>query len=166
MTKVFSFLFLLFSGIAYSQVSVSASIEARVTVVEPIQIRKSYDLNFGNVISGNTPGTLMLKPDGTRIASGVEISNAVPGEVNPAEAIVLHGNHNYSINFPISYTLYNVQDPSQRIIVDDFTVKPFSLNPETGSDILMIGATLNMKAHQGSGYYTNPIGFNVTVAYN
>lgn len=166
MTKIFTFLFLLFSGIVYSQASVSASIQAKVTVVEPIEIHKSTDLNFGSIISSDSPGTLILSPDGTRVASGISISNAVPNEVNPAEAVVIHRNHEYSIFLPEAYTLYNVENPGQRIIVSDFTISPVPFSGEDGKDILMIGATLNIKAHQVSGYYTNPTGFNVTVAYN
>jgi hypothetical protein len=59
--------------------------------------------------------------------------------------------------------LYSQNDPSQILIIDDFTV-----SPQTGdfSDILRIGGTLNLEANQPAGFYTNTSGFNVTVSYN
>lgn len=148
-----------------AQASASASVDSRVTVVEPIRIEKTVDLNFGNVISGYNPGSLILAPDGTRLANGVQISNAVPGDVTPAEAVVVHGNNNYSISLPESFTLFNQENPNQIITINQFTVEPVP-NSVEGSDVLKIGATLNLEANQLPGFYTNSAGFNVTVSYN
>lgn len=166
MSKLLVFLFLFLSTVSLSQVSSSASVDARVRVVEPIKIDKSVDLNFGNVISSYNPGSLTLSPDGTRTTNGLEISNALPGDVTPAEAIVTHGDNNYSITLPDNFTLYNQDNQNQIIVIDQFIVEP-SVEAETdGVDILKIGARLNLEANQGSGYYTNSGGFNVTVSYN
>lgn len=157
------FLSLLLSGQVFSQASSSAKVTSRATVIDPIKIDKTVDLDFGNVISAYNPGTVILTPDGSRIAYGVQISNSFPGTVNPAEAIVTHGNNNYSITLPETFTLYNLENPDQKVIVDQFTVEP-----EEGdvTDIIRIGATLNLEANQVSGFYTNSSGFNVTVSYN
>lgn len=163
MDEKFLLLFFLFSSTIFGQVSSSVKVNGRVKIIEPIQISKSVDLDFGNVISGYTPGIVKLSPFGSRVAQGVQISNTFPGNVAPAEALVNHGNNKYSIILPESFTLYNQQDPNQILIIDDFNVVP-----DTGEliDILKIGATLNLKANQPSGLYTNSSGFNVTVSYN
>lgn len=154
---------LLSSTIVFAQASASASVNSRATIIDPITINKTVDLDFGNVISAYNPGTVILSPDGKRVAYGVQISNTFPGNVAPAEALVKHGNNNYSITLPESFTLYSQDDPNQVLTIDEFTV-----SPETGEviDILKIGGTLNLEANQPAGFYTNATGFNVTVSYN
>lgn len=167
MKPIYIFLFILiFTSKAHSQNSASANVEARVAVVEPIKISKSVDLNFGNVIAGYTQGTIILSPDGGRIANGVKISNAIPGAVSAAEAVVTHGEYNYSITLPEDFTLFNESNPNQFMVINRFQVTPLSGITNQGDDILKIGATLNLEANQSSGNYTNPSGFNVTVSYN
>jgi len=166
MKSAIPLLFLLYSLQGFSQASASSTITARVTVVEPIMIEKSVDLDFGNVIGSFTTGTLTLDPDGIRTVNGVQISNAVPGDVTAAEAIVTHNNNNYSISLPESFTLYNSENPDQFLLINQFTVQPLPNAGDEGSDILKIGATLNLEANQLPGYYTNSAGFNVTVSYN
>jgi len=158
------FLLGIFQG--FSQASATSTVTARVRVVEPIKITKSVDLDFGNVIGSFTTGTMTLDPDGVRTANGVHISNAVPGDVTAAEAIVTHNNNNYSISLPESFTLYNSENPDQFLLINRFTVQPLPNAGDEGSDILKIGATLNLEANQLPGYYTNSAGFNVTVSYN
>ncbi len=154
---------MLFSVEVWSQASASATVESRATVIDPIKIDKTIDLDFGNVISAYTPGTVVLSPDGSRIAYGVQLSTSIPGNVAPAEAVVTHGNNTYAITLPESFTLYNQANPDQILIIDDFAVEPVQGDV---SDILKIGATLNLEANQFPGYYTNSSGFNVTVSYN
>lgn len=156
------FLFLSSSGL-HAQASASASVNSRATIIDPITIYKTVDLDFGNVISAYNPGSVILSPDGNRVAYGVQISSTFPGNVAPAEAVVKHGNNNYSITLPDSFTLYNQDDPNQVLTINNFTV-----SPETGEimDILKIGGTLNLEANQSAGFYTNTTGFNVTVSYN
>lgn len=166
MKSAIQLLFLLFFSQVFSQASATSTITARVTVVEPIKITKSVDLDFGNVIGSFTTGTLTLDPDGIRTVNGVLISNAVPGDVTAAEAIVTHNNNNYSIGLPESFTLYNSENPNQFLLINQFTVQPLPNVGDEGSDILKIGATLNLEANQLPGYYTNSAGFNVTVSYN
>jgi len=159
------FLFIALSAQQFclAQASASATVESRATVIDPIQIDKSVDLDFGNVISAYNPGSVILSPDGSRVAYGVEISSSIPGNVAPAEAVVTHGNNNYAITLPTSFSLYHQENPNQILVIDQFTVEAL-----TGEniDVLKIGATLNLEANQPAGYYTNDSGFNVTVSYN
>ena len=149
-----------------AQASASTNITSRATVVEPIRIHKTMDLDFGNVIASQTSGRLVLAPEGTRTAYGVSISNSMPGNVNPAEAVVTHGNLSYDITLPEAFTLFNEENPSQSVILNEFTVVPQPNFVGEGSDIIKIGATLNLEANQVPGFYTNSAGFNVTVTYN
>lgn len=157
---------LAFSVQGKSQNSASASVTSRATIVEPITIQKTMDLDFGNVIASPISGTVVLSPDGTRTAYGVSISNSVPGQVNPAEAVVTHGNLSYDISLPDTFTLFNEENPSQTVILNDFTETSLPNIIAEGSDIIKIGATLNLEANQLPGFYTNTAGFSVTVTYN
>ena len=75
MNKVLSlFIFLLISTQIFAQASASATVESRATIIDPIKIDKTVDLDFGNVISAYNPGTVILTPDGSRVAYGVQIS--------------------------------------------------------------------------------------------
>lgn len=152
-----------FSNMVFAQASASATVDSRATIIDPIQIDKTLDLDFGNVISAYTPGRVILAPDGSRVAYGVQISNSMPGNVTPAEAVVTHGNNNYAITLPESFVLYNQENPDQTLTIDNFTVQP---EPGDMSDVLKIGATLNLEANQLAGFYTNSADFNVTVSYN
>ena len=156
-------LILLSGSPVFAQASASATVESRATVIDPIQIDKTVDLDFGNIITAYNPGSVILSPDGTRVAFGVEISTSMPGNVVPAEAVVTHGNNSYSITLPESFTLYNQENTNQILLIDQFTVAPLQGDI---SDIIKIGATLNLEANQQSGSYTNSTGFNVTVSYN
>ena len=157
-------LFLLLSlSSLVSMAQASATVNSRATVIDPIKIDKTVDLDFGNIITAYNPGQVILSPDGSRVAFGVQISNSMPGNVTPAEAVVTHGNNNYSIILPESFLLYNQENPNQVLRIDQFTVAP-----QEGAvmDIIRIGGTLNLEANQLSGFYTNSSGFNVTVSYN
>ena len=160
---IFILLSLLLSSSVFGQASASATVASRATVIDPIKIDKTVDLDFGNVISAYNPGSVILSPDGTRVAYGVQISSNFPGTVNPAEAVVTHGNNNYSISLPESFVLFNHENPNQQLIIDHFQVIP---EEGTVSDVIKVGATLNLEANQAPGFYTNSTGFNVTVSYN
>jgi hypothetical protein len=162
-----NYIFILFISLfgfsVSAQNSASATVNSRATVIDPIKIDKTVDLDFGNIISAYNPGQVILSPDGLRVAFGVQISNSMPGNVTPAEAVVTHGNNNYSIILPESFLLYNQENPNQVLRIDQFTVAP---QKGTLIDIIRIGATLNLEANQVSGFYTNSSGFNITVSYN
>ncbi|WPY97178.1 DUF4402 domain-containing protein [Christiangramia sp. OXR-203] len=160
----YSLLIFLCTGYSFAQVSASAVVNSTAAVVEPIEITKSVDLHFGNVISGYNPGRVILSPEGSRTAYGLQLSPGNPGQVSAAEAIVKHGSYNYSITLPENFKLFNENNPNQFLLINEFTAIPELSGDDI--DILKIGATLNLEANQAAGFYTNSTGFNVTVSYN
>jgi hypothetical protein len=155
-----------FSHPCFSQVSATAEIETTITVIDPIKLTKSVDLNFGNVVSSYNEASVTLTPNGVRTANGLQLSNTFQGEVSPAEAIVTHGNHSYSISLPQAFSLLNQEFPSESLLIDKFNAQTFPSSESGTSDILKIGATIHLEANQKAGIYTNPSGFNITVTYN
>lgn len=163
-TSFFLLLLMLFPVFAFSQAT--AKVNANATVIEPIRINKTVDLGFGDIISSFTPGTVTLSPDGTRVAAGVQISESSPGNVSPGKAEIIHGDNSYSLTLPEAISLVNELNPNQVMIIDEFQVKSQKNTMGAGTDLINIGATLNLEANQQPGYYTNTTGFNVTAAYN
>lgn len=159
-------IFLLYFHTAFSQTDASSAFEVKVTIIEPIRIVKSMEMNFGNIVAGYTSGTVVLSPTGSRTANGVIISEAIPGEVSPAVASVIHGSNKYSITLPSSFVLVNEEKPNEIVIIDQFTVVKERQTDNKFADIIKIGATLNISANQLAGNYISETGFSVTVSYN
>jgi hypothetical protein len=166
MKYLIALIFISIYNFSYSQTSASADIETRVTVIDPIKLTKTVDLNFGNVVSGYNDASVTLTPNGLRTANGLQLSNTFQGNVSPAEAIVTHGNHSYSISLPMVFNLFNQELPSEIITIDQFNSQSFPHSESGNTDILKIGATIHLEANQKAGVYTNASGFNVTVSYN
>ena len=156
------------SNNAKAQATATAS--AAATIITPISIVKDVDMNFGNVaVSATIAGTAILAPAGTRTtggAGGVTLP-ATTGTVSAAQ---------FTVSGSASYT-YDITLPTSCVITDGashtMTVNTFTSNPSAtgllgsgGTQVLTVGATLNVAAAQASGLYTNATGVPVTVNYN
>jgi hypothetical protein len=156
------------SSLTYSQVTLSAS--ATATIVNPIDMSKVDDLNFGNLAVTTTPGTVTLDPSGARTITGGVTLPSNSGTVTPAEFIVTGVPlYTYSITLPSSAILVNtVGSGGETLLVDTFTSNPEptgQLGPN-GSQTLNVGATVHLSAYQVYGVYVSVPSFNVTVNYN
>lgn len=148
-----------------AQARATASFESRAAILEPIQIEKTLDLDFGNVFQTQKSGSVTLTPAGVRISNGVPLSESIPGRVSAAGAVITHSNNSYSINLPTSIVLVHEENPSLMMKVEGFTFSKEN-NLAKGKDVLYIGATLHLDANLPSGHYSALEGFRVTVSYN
>lgn len=160
-------LFLGFAGSSFAQIAANASVS--VTLVTPISISKTTDMNFGNVaVSASLAGTVVLPTSGPRTtggAGGVTLP-ANTGTVSAAAFTVSgQGNYTYTITLPSSVT---ITDGTHNMTVNAFTSNPATTGTLSagGSQTLLVGATLNVTAGQAAGTYTNATGVSVTVNYN
>ncbi|MFA8433823.1 MAG: DUF4402 domain-containing protein [Marinifilaceae bacterium] len=162
----FAILVLGFATASFAQETASAS--ASATIVTPISITKTVDLNFGNVaVQSTTAGTVVMAPDGSRTeANGVTLP-ATPGTVTAASFNVAgEGNYTYAITLPSTCTITHATSAST-MEVNAFTSNPSVTGTlSSGAQTLTVGATLNVSAAQESGAYTSGTDFNVTVNYN
>jgi hypothetical protein len=150
------------AGVARAQSSATATATASARVLTKIQLTKTSDLNFGDLVAGAALGTAVVNTAGVRSSTG-GVSLAV-GTVSQA-AFTVQGepNKSYTIAIPASVT---ISSGANNMTVNTFTsnlASPATL-PAGGSQALNIGATLNVGANQATGSYTNT--FNVTIAYN
>ena len=149
----------------FAQVSATATTTA--TVITPIAISKTIDMNFGNIaVSPTIAGTVILDPAGARTKTGGVTLPAVAGTVTAASfAVTGLGTSTYAITLPGTITLAGV--PSGTMTVGTFVSTPSGTGALTaGAQTLLVGGTLNVAAAQAAGIYTNSTDLTVTVNYN
>jgi hypothetical protein len=166
MKKLISFLLVLvaFTAVSYAQVSADAT--ATATIVSPITITKTVDMDFGNVAVSSVAGTVILTPAGTRSTTGGVTLPATTGTVTAA-AFNVTGTPAYTYSIAITGSPLTVTSGANTMTVTAFTSTPAS--PGTlvaGDNALTVGATLNVGANQASGTYVSGLPFTVTVNYN
>lgn len=158
-------LLLVFSAKSFAQASATATSTA--TIVTPISISKTVDMNFGNVAVGASSGTVVLDPAGSRSSTGGVTLPATSGTVAAASFDVTgEGTYTYDITLPSSVTITR-NSGTETMTVNTFTSNPSSTGALTaGAQTLTVGATLNVGASQVAGTYVSGTAFTVTVNYN
>jgi hypothetical protein len=145
-----------------------ASSTISATIVTPIGITKTIDMNFGNLAASTSAGTVVLTPEGTRtITGGISlISNT--GTVTAASFQVSgEGSYTYSISLPNETFTLKRTSGSETMLINNFTSIPSGSGKLiSGTQTILVGATLNIEADQTIGEYVCETGFNVTVNYN
>ena len=137
--------------------------QASATVIKPIAITNPTTLNFGNLISSTTAGTIILGTDGNRTAStGVTLPTAIPGIVTAAGFnVVGENNAHYTIAISESVVLKN--PTNDEMTLNAFTNNATKVLSAAGTESFKVGGTLNVAAGQASGLYSST--YVVTVTY-
>ena len=156
-----------FSTSSFAQATATAS--ASATIITPISITKTIDLNFGNVaVSATTGGTVILDPTGSRTTGGGGVTlPATTGTVAAASFDVAGAaSFTYAITLPTSTV--TISSGSNSMNVTTFTSLPSATGTLSsgGTQTLTVGATLAVAAGQAPGSYTNTTAIPVTVNYN
>ena len=151
---------------AFAQITASASAEA--TIVTPLTITKTVDLNFGNVATTNATGTVVLSTASARTSTGGATPVANPTGTVTAASFSITGMPaaQVFVTLPATVTVTHITLPANTMVVNTFVCSPVSgfIIPVGGSQTLTVGATLNTGASQTPGIYRN-LNFNVTVNY-
>jgi len=170
LTKFFTFAIVLlaFAASTFAQ-GVTASASATATIVTPIAITKTVDMNFGNLAVNATPGTVVLTPAGGRSATGgVSFLAGTPGTITAASFDITGlGSATYSITLPAGATTID-DGASHTMTVDNWTSNPTPTGTLSagGAQTVTVGATLYVGASQFPAVYTSATPFDVTVNYN
>ena len=132
------------------------------TIVAPISISASADMDFGTVSPTGTAGTVTVTPAGVRTSVNVDLL----GGLAAAAAFDVTGEPGqaYFITLPSSTML---SSGGNSMTVDTFTHDAGALPTlpgGTGSETFNVGATMNVGAAQADGTYSGT--FAVTVNYN
>jgi len=166
LTKLCVFIIVLFLTVQYSYAQVSASASIHATIVNPIAITKTIDLNFGNVAVGAL-GSVVLSPTSNRSTTGGVTLPSNQGTVAAASFIVT-GKNNYTYSITLPSEAITINDAgSNSMTVDSWTSTPTSTGTLSGgTSTLLVGATLNVNASQTPGVYTSDTPLSVIVNYN
>jgi hypothetical protein len=149
---------------------ISAVAETTAEIVSTLQITKETDLNFGSMFSPrNGGGTVTVDTDNQRTPSSVQLATATGQSVTAAQFKVSgEPNAVFTITFPYSFNVVNIDNPDAKMLVDNFTsnvTSPATLDAN-GEKIIKIGATLHVYDYQAVGTYKNTADLKITVAYN
>ncbi|HEX8376614.1 MAG TPA: DUF4402 domain-containing protein [Pedobacter sp.] len=160
-----------FSAVSFAQASATATAEA--IVVTPIAITRTVDMNFGNVAVNANGGTVVLAPSNaarTVSANGVVLPSTT-GTVTAASFTVTgQAGYTFAITLPNNATpttLTRVNGNGESMTVNAFTSFPSGVGTLTGgTQVVNVGATLNVGNTQAAGQYLSGTPFSVTVVYN
>lgn len=155
---------LLISTGGYAQTSASATSTASVTIVEPIGITTTSNMNFARIEAGKG-GQVILAPDNTRTAwGGVQLAE---GETGTAASFEVIGNDGFAFDLSLPQESYVLSSGDHNIVIRDFQsdIKGTG-NLIGGAQTVKVGATLEISPNQTPGRYSNTDGFTVTVNYN
>jgi hypothetical protein len=164
-----------FSNNVVAQNTAVETADATATIVAPITITKTTDLQFGTIVKG--VGNVEVTPAGTRshsISSTYLLTEPTTDtDVTAAVfAVAGEGAYTFSIDLPENGVVTIDDGDLNTMDVNDFTSNGTDLLGDTdaalidGTFTLNVGATLTVTdgATQASGLYTGT--FDVTVAYN
>lgn len=153
---------------AIAQQSSTATAGVSATIITPISISKTADMNFGNIaVSTGSGGTVILAPGGSRTPSGGVSLPATTGSPSAASFTVTgEGSYTYAITLPSSAVSID-DNASHTMDVTAFTSTPTPTGTlSSGTQTLNVGATLTVGAAQAVGTYSADVPFDVTVNYN
>ena len=148
----------------------SATATASATIVTPISITKTVDMNFGNVaVQTATGGTVVMTPAGVRSPFGGVTLPTTTGTVTAA-TFTVSGQAAYTYAITLPSTDLTITSGANTMAVNTFTSNPAATGSGTlsagGTQTLSVGATLNVAAAQPAGLYVSATPFTVTVNYN
>ena len=146
------------------QAQVTATATAAGTIVAPIAIAKNIDMNFGNVAVNAVAGTVVLATDDSRSKTGGVTLPAVAGTVTAAQFTVT-GTAGYAYTFTVPTVATTVSNGTDNMTITNFTSNSLGLLTG-GTEVVKVGATLNVGASISAGLYTSAAPFTVTVNYN
>ena len=160
-----------FSTTASAQVTGLAPTSA--TIVTPIAISNTTEMNFGNFATTTAIGTIVLTPAGGRTKTGGVTLPATVGTVAAAKFKVDgQADYTYAVTMPTEDLTLTIGVTANKMTVKTFTSTTLN-NSGTlagvltlGTDTVSVGATLNVGASQVAGLYENKTGFTVIVNYN
>lgn len=156
-------------GNAHSQ---TVSGETQAAVVTPLSFIQVEDLNFGQVMSGTSAGTVTISPTNVRSATG----GALPvGNSHQAGKFVGRGTQNQRITVQIAPTVITLLGPGVPMTVTNLTIgtdgtlnqsgasRNYRIVPANGIFWFNVGGRLNINSNQAAGNYSGT--FNATLIY-
>lgn len=155
-------LFLSISSMSFGQAT--ANFTASVTVIQPIGITTTSDMDFAN-LDASSGGAVVLTPESTRMTTGgVRLKDS--GNVSAAR-FEITGQSGLAFSVTLPQNQYVLSNGRESIIIRDFTSSYNSSGIlAENTQILKVGATIDVPPNQTPGRYSNQTPLSVTVNYN
>ena len=168
---------LLAAGLVSGQAMAQSTATASATILRPITITKTSDMNFGNVVPSSAAGTVVLSPTNSRTPDGgVTIMTTQTGTV-AAASFTVEGEAAATYTLLLPAADVTLASPSSAVMqVTNFTsdvgtgageglLSGTASTPGTaGTQLIHVGGKLKVGTNQVPGLYTGSV--SVTVAYN
>ena len=159
-----------FTTAAVAQSTATATAVTGAKVITPITITKVVDMNFGNLVATVAGGAIVLPTSGTRTGDAAILAGANQKGTVTAASFTVTGETNFTYAITLPPASFNVSDgaaTAATMSVGTFVSSPSSTSTlTTGSETLIVGATITLAANQKAGAYTNTSGLAITVNYN
>lgn len=135
----------------------------RAASAQLIGISSTRGLAFGEMVASASAGTAVVTPAGTRTLTGGVSAGNSGGITSASFTVTGLPLFSFSISLPSSTALTS---GGNSMTVNSFTSSPSGSGQigALGSQVVTVGATLQVGASQSSGSYTGT--FSVTVVYN
>ena len=163
-----------FTSASFAQsTATNATANASATLLTPLSITKSVDLNFGNIASSNETGTAILSTAGvvTR-TGGVAVLTGIQAT---AAKFTVTGDaaQKFTMTAPASIGLSSGTGDPLNLVLEYKTDLGATLTAPSatgvvltgGSRDIFVGGTLTVPANTVAGTYTNTTDLKITVAY-
>ncbi len=148
----------------------TATSNASATIISPISISKSADMNFGNLSVDASGGKVILDPSASASrssggAGGVSFP-ATTGTVSAA-TFVVSGQANFTFSAAVLNSSIQINSGANIMIVDNFAISSGAgVLSNLGTQTIYVGADLTVAGSQAPGVYTSAAPFTVLVNYN
>ncbi|HET8854487.1 MAG TPA: DUF4402 domain-containing protein [Salinimicrobium sp.] len=161
---IFSLIVLaLYTGTLRGQSQASANFTASVTIIEPIGITTTANMNFAR-IDARSGGIVTLTPENTRVSTGgVQLEG---GGMVSAATFKITGQKGYAYAVSLPQEAYTLSSGENEIIIENFQSNLSSGTLKEEPQIIRVGASLRINPNQTPGFYTSRQSFQVTVNYN
>jgi hypothetical protein len=144
----------------------SATATATATVVAPLSINKTGDLNFGS-FSAAAAGTVIIDNAATISATGgVVLINGGAGSTVATFTIAGQSGLDITLGLPALPITLTSGGNTMDITALDSSIPAGTYTLAAASTTLTVGGTLDVAAAQPAGVYTNAGSLIVTVNYN
>ncbi|MEI6899455.1 MAG: DUF4402 domain-containing protein, partial [Bacteroidota bacterium] len=168
-TFAIAFVLLTLTTLSFAQ-QVQDVATASATIIAPIGITKTLDMDFGNIAVGATGGTVILAPASTRslgVPGTLVLPTVFPGNIQAA-TFTVSGAAGYTYAITLPGTATTINNGANTMTVDTWTSNPTPTGTigGLGTDVLTVGGTLHVGNSQAAGLYVSATPFVVKVEYN
>ena len=159
---------------AFANQNATTNASAQAAIIRPLGLVNTHKLDFGTIVPGNTAGTVVIAPDGTRTRTGGAV---LAGGTPAAAQFYAFSQRNTTASLWVSAnTITLTRAGGGTMTVNTFTISStppsaistthttFTLNTPNGIFPFTIGGTLHVGVHQAPGTYTGT--FTVNIQYN